>query len=176
MVKEVIVPTGESGVGLLLNLKDDITGHDAWRLVTLATELHLGAALNTAVDVDVKDLAIHDCLLAHALLAAILVLENLAFAAAIGADSLEALNHGTHLAHHGLHALTVAAGTFSDRALLATATFALGADNGPLESQLRDLAAVDVLEGDVVSVEDGLGLLRAALLTHAAEHAAHATE
>lgn len=175
VVEEVVLPTGEPGVWLLLNLEDDITGDYAWCLVSLAAELNLGAALNTTVDMDVEDLAIHDGLLARAPLAAILVLEDFALAIAIGANGLETLDHGSHLAHHGLDALAVAATTLLDRALLAATTLALGADDGSLERQLRDLAPVDVLEGDVVSVEDGLGLLRAALW-HTAATAEHATE
>ena len=42
-------------MGLLLNLKDDVTSLDARSLVTLTAELNLGAAANALVDVNVKD-------------------------------------------------------------------------------------------------------------------------
>lgn len=172
LVKEVVLLTGEAGVGLLLNNEDNIAGENARCLVTLTAELDLGTALNTTVDVHVEDLAIDDGLLAVALLAAILLLNHLAFTVAVGADSLEALDHGTHLPHHDLGTLTITASAPPDGTLLAATTVALGAEDGALESQLRDLAAVDILKGDVVGVVDSLGLRGGTLLVHAAEHTA----
>ena len=171
LVEQIVLPALKAGVGLLLDLENDVASEDARSLVTLATELDLGAALNATVDVDVQDLAVDNCLLAKALLAAVLVLDNLALAVAVWAHRLEALDHGTHLAHHRLHAVAVACCALPNGALLAATPIALGADDGALKRQLGDLAAVDVLEGDVVDVVDGLGLGRAALGTHAAEHA-----
>jgi hypothetical protein len=174
VVEEVIIPASEAGVRLLLDLEDDVARKDAGGLVTLATELDLGTALNTAVDVDVEDLAIDHCLLAEALLAAVLVLDDLALAITVWAHCLEALDHGTHLAHHRLHAVAVACCAFPDSTFLAAAALALGADDGALKGQLGDLAAVDVLERDVVNVVDRLGFAGAALVVHATEHAAEA--
>lgn len=176
LVEEVVFLTGEAGVGLLLNLENDVTGLDARGLVTLTTELNLGTAPNTAVDVNVENLAVDDCLLAVALLAAVLVLDGLTLAIAVGADGLEALDHGTHLSHHGLHAVAVTAGAALNGAVLSTATFALGANDGALKGELGDLAPVDVLKGDLVSVVNGAGLGGTAVgHTTAAEHAAEAT-
>jgi hypothetical protein len=174
VVEKVIVPASEAGVGFLLDLENDVASENVGGLVTLATELDLGTALNASVDMDVQDLAINHGLLAEALLATILVLDNLALAIAVWAHRLEALDHGTHLAHHCLHAVAVACCALPDSALLAAAALALGADDGTLKSQLGDLAAVDVLERDVVNVVDRLGLGRAALVVHAAEHTAEA--
>jgi hypothetical protein len=171
MVQEIIVPTGEAGMGLLLDLEDNIASKDTRGLVTLAAELNLGAALDATIDMDVKDLAIDNGLLAEALLAAILVLNNLTLAIAVRADCLEALDHRTHLTHHGLHAMAVAARAFPNSAFLAAATLAFGTDDGPLQSQLGHLSAVDVLEGNLVNVVDGLGLRGSAGLVHAAKHA-----
>lgn len=175
VVQQIILLAGEASVGLLLDLKDDVAGLDAGGLVTLALELDASAAADALVDMDVEDLAVDNGLLAVALLAPILVLDDLALSVAVGADGLEALDHGAHLAHHGLHALAVTARALLDRALLAADAGALGADDGPLESQLRDLPAVDVLEGDPVRVVDGAGLGRAAVV-HTTKHAAHAAE
>lgn len=174
LVEEVVVSAGEPGMRLLLNLEDHVASEDAGCLVTLTTELNLGAALDTAIYVDVEDLAIDNCLLAEALLAAVLVLDKLTLTIAVRADGLKALDHGPHLAHHRLHAVAVAARAFSDSALLAAPALALGADDGALKGQLRDLAAVDVFEGDVVNVVNRLGLGRAALVVHAAKHASEA--
>jgi hypothetical protein len=175
VVEEVVLPAGEARVGFLLNLEHDIAGKYARRLVALPAELDLGAALNSPVDVDVEDLAVDNSLLAEALLATILILDGLTLAIAVWAYRLEALDHGAHLAHHCLHALAITALALLDSALLAAAAVALGADDGALERQLGDLAAVDILERDLVDVVDRLGLCRAALMaTHAA--AEHATE
>lgn len=171
-IEQVVFPTGEAGVRLLLNLENDIASLDTRRLVTLTSELDLGAASNTLVDVDVEDLAVDGSLLSVALFASVLLLDDLTLSVAVGADSLESLDHRTHLAHHGLHAVTITARAALDSALLATKTLALGADDGPLKSELRDLAAVDVLEGDLVSVVDGSGLGRATVHAAASKHAA----
>lgn len=173
-VQKVVLLTGEAGVRLLLNLEDDISGLDTRRLVTLATELNLGAAADTTVNVNVEDLAVDGGLLAVAALAAILVLDGLSLSVTVGTDSLESLDHGTHLAHHGLHTVAITASTALNCALLATATLTLGADDGSLQSQLGDLASVDILERDLVGVVNGAGLGRATVL-HTAEHASQTT-
>jgi len=129
MVQEVVVATGKSLMGLLLNVEDDVARKDTRSLISLATELNLGAALDTTVNMDMKHLAIDNSLLPQALLAAVLVLEDFSLAVAVGADGLESLDHGAHLAHHRLHAVAVAAPALPDRAFLATATFALGAND-----------------------------------------------
>ena len=174
VVEEVVVAAGEAGVGLLFDLENDIACEDAGSLVTLATELDLGAALDTTVDVDVQHLAVDNRLLAHALLAAILVLHNLTLAVAVRAHRLEALDHRAHLPHHRLHTVAVAGRAGPDSALLAAAALALGANDRPLQGELGHLTAIDVLERDVVDVVDRLGLGGTALVMHAAEHASEA--
>lgn len=171
-IEQVVFPTGEAGVRLLLNLENDIASLNTRRLVTLTSELNLGAASNTLVNVDVEDLAVDSRLLSVALFASVLLLDDLTLSVAVRAYSLESLDHRTHLAHHGLHAVAITARAALDSALLATKTLALGADDGPLKSQLGDLAAVDVLERDLVSVVDGSGLGRATVHAAASKHAA----
>jgi hypothetical protein len=146
VVEEVITLALEAGVWLLLNLEYDISRLDARKLVAFPTELDLVAALNTAVDVDMQDLALDDSLLAVALLAPVLVTDDLALSLAVRADSLETLNHGAHLPHHVLHTAAIAASTLLDSTLLTADTVTLGANDRLLESKLGDLAAVDVLE------------------------------
>lgn len=176
VVKKVIVLASEASMGLLLDLEDDITSLNAGCLITLAAELDLGAAADTLVDVDMEDLAVDNGLLAVALLAAVLLLNDLTVSVAVGADSLEALDHGTHLAHHSLHTVAVAAGASLHGALFTTEAVALGADDGPLQRQLRDLAPVHILKRDLVSVVNGSGLGRASLVhATATEHATEAT-
>ena len=146
-VVEQIIPLAlESCMWLLLNLELHVTRLDAWHLVALTTEVNLGAALHTTVDVYVKDLALDDGLFAVALLALVLLADLFTLAVAVWADSLETLDHGTHLAHHCLHTLAVAARTCLDSALLTTSSIALGADDGLLQGELGNLSAVNVLE------------------------------
>jgi hypothetical protein len=175
LVKEVVFFSGETGVGLLLDLEDDVASLDARCLITVAAELDLGASANTTVDMNVEHLTVHNGLLSVALLAAILVLDDLTLAVAVGADGLESLDHGTHLAHHCLHTLTVTSSTPAHSALLASVTLALGADDGPLQGELGNLSAVYVLERDLVRVVDCSCLGGTALAT-AAKHTAHAAE
>lgn len=175
LVEEVVVLALEARVGLLLNLENDVAGQNTGHLVTLAAELNLVAVLHTTVNVDVENLALHGGLLAVTALAAVLLTDDLTLAIAVGANGLESLDHGTHLAHHGLHTGTIAAGTRLDSTLLTTATITTRADDGLLKGQLRDLTAVDILEVDLVNVMNGTSLL-GALVTHATtEHAAETT-
>ena len=174
VVVEVVTLALEARVRLLLNLELHITRLDARHLVTFASEIDLGTALHTLVDVNVKDLALDDSLLAGALLALVLLADLLTLTVAVGADGLESLDHGAHLAHHGLHTLALAALASLHSTLLTTAAITLGADDALLQGKLGNLAAVDVLERDLVNVVDGASLLGAGVA--AAEHAAHATE
>lgn len=156
---------------LLLDFKDNIASEDAGSLVTLASELDAGAALDTSVDVDVEDLSVDYGLLSVALLAAVLFFNDLSLTITVGASGLEALDHGAHLSQHGLHTVAITACTALDGALFASTTFALGADDGALQGQLGNLASVDVFERDLVGVVNGASLGRTAGLATAAEHA-----
>lgn len=172
LVEQVVVLALESRVGLLLDLEDNITGEDTGHLVTLAAELDLVAVAHTLVDVDVQHLAFHHGLLPVALLAAVLVADDLTLTVAVRADGLEALDHGTHLAHHRLHTATIAARALLNRTLLASTAVTTRTDDRLLESQFGHLAAVDVLQVDLVHMVNGTGLLRAGVAHASAEHPA----
>lgn len=174
VVVKVITLALEAWVRLLLNLELHITRLHTGHLVTLSAEVDLGTGLNTLVDVNVEDLALDDGLLGVTLLALVLLADLLTLTIAVGADGLESLDHRTHLAHHGLGTSTLAALASLHGTLLTTAAITLGADDALLESKLRNLAAVDVLERDLVNVVDGARLLGAGVA--AAEHAAHTAE
>ena len=173
VVEQIVALALETSVRLLLNLEDDIARLNTRELVALATELDLVAALDATVDVDVEDLALDDGLLSVALLAPVLVADDLTLSLAIRADCLETLDHRTHLPHHVLHTATIAASALLDGTLLAADTVALGTEDRLLESELGDLSAVDILERDLVGVRDGARLL-GALLAHATTK--HASE
>lgn len=162
-------------MGLLLDFENNIASQDARCLVTLTPELNALTTLDATVDVDMQHLPIDNGLLTSALLAAILVLDDLTLSVTIGAGGLESLNHGAHLSHHSLHTVAVTTSAFLDRAFLSTTTLALGANDGTLERQLGDLAAVDILERNLVSVMDCAGF-GGALVAHATAAAEHASE
>ena len=119
-----MAPPAKAVVRLLLDDEDDVSRDNIRTLVTLSSKGNLLAILHSLVDVDVEDLAFGNGLLSVALLAPVLVANNLALAVTVGADGLEALNHRTHLAHHGLHTLTTTSSTLLDSALLAAAAVA----------------------------------------------------
>lgn len=175
LVEEVVALAREPLVGLLLDFKDNVSGHDIGHLVTLPAELDLVAILDTLVNVDVKHLALHNGLLAAAALAAVLVADDLTLTITVRADGLEALDHRTHLAHHALHTGTTTAVTRLDRTLFTTAAIAARADDRFLQCQLRDLATVDILQVDLVHMVDGTGLLRASVPHSTTEHATKGT-
>lgn len=174
LIEKVVALALEASVGLLLDLELNITGLDTRHLVTFSTEVDLGTTLNTLVNVNVEDLALNSGLLSVTLLAAVLLADDLAFSIAVGADGLEALDHGAHLAHHHLHTLTVTACAGLDSALLAAATVTLRAHDGLLQGELGNLALVHVLKRDLVDVVDGASLLGTGFTHAAAEHATKA--
>lgn len=144
MVEEIVALALESRVRLLLDLELHVTRLHARHLITLASEVDLRPALHALVNVHVQDLPLDDRLLAVALLALVLLPDALTLAVAIRTHGLESLDHGTHLAHHGLHTLAIAALACLHRTILASAPITLGANDALLQCELRDLAAVDV--------------------------------
>lgn len=174
LVQQIVVFALKPGVRLLLDFKNHIASQNTRCLVTLSAELNALTTLYAPVDVHMQHLAVDDSLLASTLLAAILVLDDLSLSVAVRARGLESLNHGTHLSHHRLHTVAITAHALLDGALLSTSTLALGADDGALQRQLGDLAAVDILERNLVGVVNCAGLGRA-LVAHAAA-AKHASK
>lgn len=174
LVEKVVFLALEARVGLLLNLENDIARQSIRHLITLAAELNFVAIAHTLVNVDVEHLAFHNSLFRITLLATVLVSDRLTLTIAVRAYSLETLNHGTHLAHHGLHTATVAARTLLDSTFLATTTITPTADDGLLECQLRDFALVNVFEVHLVHVVDGTGLLGASFTHTTSEHSTKA--
>lgn len=175
LVEEVVVLALEARVGLLLDLKDNIARHDTGHLVTLAAELNLVAVAHTLVNVDVQHLALDNGLLAVTLLAAVLLPDDLTLTIAVRADGLEALDHGTHLAHHGLHTASVTARALLDGTVFATTALAAGTDDGLLQGQLGDLAAVDVLQVNLVHMVNGASLLGTGIAHATTEHSTEST-
>ena len=119
---------------LLLDFELNVTGQNAGHLVTLTAEIDLVAGLHASVDVDMQDLPLDNSLLTQTALAAVLVADDLSLTVTVGADRLEALDHGSHLAHHGLRPGTTAASTSLDGTLLTTPAFTLRTNHRLLQS------------------------------------------
>lgn len=78
LAEEVVALPLESGVGLLLDNNDDVTGNDTRGLIALAVEFDLLAALHSLVDVNLEDLPLRVGLLAVTSLASVLGVHHLA--------------------------------------------------------------------------------------------------
>jgi hypothetical protein len=175
VVEKVVILSLESGMWLLLDLENHISRLNPRRLVTLTPEFNLVSCSNTSVDVNVENLSLDDRFLAIAALALILLADEFTLSITVGADSLEALDHGTHLAHHGLHAVAITTSTLLNCTFLSTTSFTLRADNGFLECKLGYLAPVDIFKRDFVHMVDGSGLWWSAVLHTSAKHASKST-
>lgn len=176
MIEEVVVFALEALVRFLLNLENDVSRLRSWHLVALPRKVDALPILHTLVDRHVQDFALRQRLLAHAGLATVAFADNLALAATVWARCLESLNHWAHLPHHQFDANAVAPSALLHRALLATTTVACFADDAALQCQLRDFAAVDVLERHPMFVHDCLDLWRTLRRTHTTTTTKHATE
>lgn len=169
---QVIASANKALVGLLINDKDDITGDDAGALVTLSVESNLLVVDHTLVDVDFKNLALLNSLLTVAALASVLGVDDLTLSLTVLTDSLESLDHGSHLSSDESHTLTLTGGTGLDGTFLATLAFTRRANDGSGESKLRDLALVKLSKGDLESMHNVLRTLGSSgLSTAAAKHA-----
>lgn len=171
LVEQVVILALETGMRFLLNFKLNITRESTGYLITLSTEIDLVSGLDTTVNGDVKDLPLNDSLLATAALATVALADRLSFTIAILANSLEALDHGAHLAHHSSHTRTVARSASLDGSLLSSTSIALWANNRLLEGEFRNLSAIDIFQVDLVDMVDGTGLLWALLSHTTTEHA-----
>jgi hypothetical protein len=116
-------------VRLLFDFKDDVTRKNTRHLITFAPEFNFMAILHTFVDMDVENLALDNCLLAVALLAAVLFPDDLPLTLTVRTYSLKALDHGSHLAHHGLHTRAIAASALADGTFFSTSSVTTRADH-----------------------------------------------
>lgn len=170
-VEEIVASSLETGVWLLLDLKLNVTRLHAWHLISLSRKVQLCTALNTFVNVDVEDLSLDDSLLALACFASVLITNHLSLTLTVWADSLEALDHRTHLSHHSLHTRTTATCAGLDSTLLASSSLARRADDGLLQCKLGNLALVDILKCDLMHVMNCACLLWASV-PHSTAHTA----
>jgi hypothetical protein len=154
LVGQVVTLPLKPVVLLLLDNEHNITRDDIRTLVTLAVESDLLVILHAFVNRNMQHLSLGSGFLSMTVLAPILFANVLTLTATVRADSLETLDHGSHLAQHRLHTGSVAAGTLPNSAFLASTTLALGAEHTFLESELGNFALVEILEGDLVYMDD----------------------
>lgn len=114
LAEEVITLALEPGVLLLLDNNDDISRLNSRSLIALSLETNLLTRLHSFVNVDLEHLALRDRLLAVALLALVLGVDDLSSGVAVVARLLDLLHHGTKLTEHDLDTLTAASGTRCD--------------------------------------------------------------
>lgn len=176
--KEIVLFALEAGMRLLVDDNDNVAWNGVGCLVGLFLECDLRAIIHTFVDADFEDLALMVDLLAVALLAAILGVDDLTLTLTFGTGLLHLLNHGTELTKDDLDTLTIASATCLDGTLLSSMAIALLAENLLLKSKLGELADVELLERDLDTVDEILALARAAWssASTAEEAATSATE
>lgn len=158
--EEIVLSALEAGVRLLVDDDDDVAWNGVGCLVGLFLESDLLAIFHTLVDSDFEDLTLLVDLLAVALLAAVLGVDDLTLTLALGTSLLHLLNHGTELTEDDLDTLTVASATCLDSTLLTTSTIALLAENVLLKSKLGDLTSVELFKRDLDTVNEILALAR----------------
>ena len=159
--EEVILSALEARMWLLVDDNDYVAWDGVGCLVSLFFEGDLLAVLHALVDADLEHLAFLIDLLAITFLAAIFGVDDFTLTLTLGTGLLHLLYHGTKLAEDDLDTLTVTTVTSLDGAFLATATITLLAKDMLLQSELGDLATVELLKGDLDTVDEILALARA---------------
>ena len=132
LVEEVVVFPLKTRMRFLLYLELHIAGLETRCLVSLASEIDLMTVLHPLVDRYEQYLAFDSCLFTAAFLATILLSYHLTLTLAVWANSLETLDHGTHLSHHSLHTGTVTARAGLDSSLFASTPITCRTYNGLL--------------------------------------------
>lgn len=150
---EIVFLSTESVVWLLLNDNNNVSGLSRRRLVGFATKNDGLTTLHTLVDVDLQHLLVRNDLLALAGCATILRVDVLASTRTVVTSSLDLLNHRTHLAHDNFDTTTITTGTCPHSPVLSSLALTLGAEDVTCQCEFRRLAPVQLLEGDVYTVD-----------------------
>lgn len=175
--QEISTSALELSIGLFLDLDDNITGLDAWILISLPVEDVFLSVGCTLVNLDFNDLLLLNDLLAIASLALIFLADDLALSTAFVARlGLLRVHTRSKLLHNSPHTLSSANAAGSNSTGLASLAFALGADTVSADSDLLSLAIVKVSKSSLNGMKDRLGLLRSLRLATTAAHAKHAAE
>ena len=103
---------------------------------------------------DLEHLLFGDDLLAVAVLAAVLLVDDLARAGALVARLLDLLDHRAHLAERDPDTAAGTGVALADSAFLSALAIALDTDDVAGEGKFGGLALVEVFEGDVYAVDE----------------------
>jgi hypothetical protein len=144
LANQIISIPLESGVLLLFDDKNDITGLDTGSLITLAREFDLVTTLHTLVDVNLQDLSLLHRLLSVTVLALVFGVNDLSGSFTITTRLLNLLNHRSKLTQVNLDSLSSTSSTLLDGSLLSTKTIAALTDDGFRKGELLDFTLVEV--------------------------------
>lgn len=154
IVEQIVTLPLESRVRLLFDNDDNITRDSTRLLVGFASKLDLLTTLHTLVDVNFKHLSFLGGLLAATGLTSVLGVHHLTSTLTLGTGLLDLLHHRAKLTEHDLDTSTLTAGTGLNSTLLATSAITGLADNRLGESELLDLALVEIFERNGNSVNE----------------------
>lgn len=154
---EVVVLSLEAFVRLLFDDNDHVSRLRPWHLIALSAEGHGLAVLHALVDVNFQDLLLGHDLLALTLRTPVLHVDDFASPRTLVTRRLHLLDHGTHLAESNLDTTSMAGITRLDSTVLASLALALAANNVARKSELGGLALVEILEGDMDTMDEILG-------------------
>ena len=119
LAEQVVALALEPRVLLFLDDKDDISRLDARRLIALARELDLLAALHSLVDVHLEHFTFLLGFFAVALLASVLRVDDLTRSITVATRLLDLLHHRAELSKRDSNTLTVTRRTLLDGTLLS---------------------------------------------------------
>ena len=143
-IDKIIILALETIMRLLLDDNDDIPRRNPWRLVALSVERDGLSTLHALVDMHLQNLLLLDRLLSAAMLALVLVVDDLAGSIAVIARLLKLLHHGTNLTERDLDTLTLAVRALFYSTLLSATTVAFLADATASESKFCCLSLVNI--------------------------------
>jgi hypothetical protein len=169
---EIILLSTEPFMRLFFDDNDDVSRFCRGRLVGFASKNDGLTALHSFVDVDLQHFFIREDLLALAVAAPIFGVDKFTSSRAVIASGLNLLNHGAHMAHHDLDTASMAAGTRPHCTVLSSLALAFGTEDITCQREFCGFALVELLQGDMYTMDKVLcfaGTLRPAA---AAEKAA----
>lgn len=149
---EVILLSAESVMRFLFDNDDNISGFCCGRLVGFAPENDGLATFHSFIDVDLQHFLVGNNLLALTIATAISGVDKLASSSAVITSSLDLLNHWTHLTHNNLDATSMTARAGPHCTFLSSLAFAFGAENIARQCEFCGLAFVQLLKGDVYTM------------------------
>src|SRR5579859_1095076 len=107
VIEEIISLSLEAIMFFRFNDENDVAGNRVRSLICFASEGNSLTLLHTLVDMNIQHFTFVRDFLAVTFLALVLCGDNFSLSVTVRTQSLESLNHGTHLSHHNLLSGTV---------------------------------------------------------------------